>query len=166
MKLLKVELPLVQHITANLRPADRLEAHATRWNDSDEDLATEIMAWAGGVSWIAALPDTGEPVAVLGACNVWPGYWSCFMMTTDKFPQIGFPLTKFAKNRMIPLLMELGGWRGEARSMVSHTEAHRWLEALGAKRESTLKCYGKNGEDYFNYVWTRNDVYAQGSQPT
>lgn len=155
MKLLKTELPLVQHICRNLRPADRLEAHATRWNDSDEDLAVELVSVPTAISWVAALPDTDEPVAIIGAYNAWPGYWSCYMMTTDKFPQIGFQLTKFAKRRMIPLLLDEGGWRGEARSMASHTDAHRWLEAIGARKESTLQCYGKNGEDYYNYVWTR-----------
>lgn len=158
MKLADFTYDRVLHVARNMREADRLEVHATRWNDSDDDLAAEVVAYPTRLRWMACFGD--EPVAVIGAVNLWPGNFSVFMFATDNIQHIGLGLTRFAKYSMIPALLDMGGLRGEARSMASHTEAHRWLEALGAKREGTLSCYGKNGEDFYNYVWTRHDVYA------
>lgn len=39
--------------------------------------------------------------------------------------------------------------------MDGHIEAQEWLETLGAKREGTLKRYGRDGEDFHVYVWER-----------
>lgn len=156
MKLVDFTPEMVAHVARNMRPADRVEVHATRWDDDDDQLAREVMSYPTRLRWIACHKD--EPVAVIGAVNLWPGSFSVFMFATDNIRHIGLDLTRFAKYSMIPMLLDMGGWRGEARSMASHTEAHRWLEALGAKRESTLRCYGKNGEDFYNYVWTRPDV--------
>ncbi|WPZ36704.1 hypothetical protein T8K17_11215 [Thalassobaculum sp. OXR-137] len=156
MKLVEFSPDRVRHIARNMRADDRAEVHATRWDDDDDRLAAEVCAYPTKLRWVACHGD--EPVAVIGAVNMWPGNFSVFMFATDNIQHIGLSLTRFAKYRMIPTLLDMGGWRGEARSAAFHTEAHRWLEALGARRESTLANYGKNGEDFYNYVWTRPDV--------
>jgi RimJ/RimL family protein N-acetyltransferase len=153
----KLDLDLVQYVCRNLRDADRAEAHAVRFDDSDDSLAMEISTSWGTFGWAAGLE---QPIAVIGASQIWPGFWSAWMLATDEFPRIGLPLTKFVKRRMIPMLFkELGLRRGEARSSEQNVEAHRWLETLGAVRESTLVRYGKNGEDFHIYRWDNPDVY-------
>jgi len=123
---------------------------ATRWADDPTALALDVMHW-GGLSWAACW--NGAPVAALGAVEQWPGVWSCWMFATDDIPHIGLSLTRFAKYRMIPAIRDLGGHRGEARSMVDHTEAHRWLRSIGAREEARLSGYGKHGEDFLVFSW-------------
>ena len=45
--------------------------------------------------------------------------------------------------------------------MEGHVVAQRWLEALGAHRESTAYGFGRNGEDFHTYVWRKEDVLLQ-----
>lgn len=47
--------------------------------------------------------------------------------------------------------------RVEARSISTHTKAHQWLTSLGARCECELDCYGKNGESFRLFAWTRKD---------
>lgn len=150
MKLLSPNLLDVMYIARHLREWDRRELFATRFDDNPDRLAMDVMGW-GPHWWVAG--DGGRAIAVVGATPVWPGVWSVGMFATDEFPRIGLPLTRFVKRRMIPHIQAQGIHRGECRSMEGHEEAHRWLEALGAKREGTLSNYGKNRETFFTYCW-------------
>jgi hypothetical protein len=152
MTLHEPTLAAVEFVTANMREDDRREAHATRWDSDDQSLAREIVSYDTRLGWVAAWD--GKPVAVIGSVQMWPNIWSCYMLATDDIRHIGKSLTKFARHGMIPAIKELGGHRGEARSMAGHVVAHKWLETLGAVREGTLAAYGKGGEDFIVFAWT------------
>lgn len=145
------------HILANLRQADREELQATRWDDDLTDLA-DTIARLPGLAWVGGLD--GEPIAAIGTVPMWKGVWNVWMFATDRFPEIGLSLTRWAKRVMVPQLIEVDAHRVECRAMASHTVARKWLEGFGGRCESTLKAYGRNGEDFCQYVWSPKNVYA------
>lgn len=151
LRLVEPNLMDVTFICRNMREMDAREIFATRFDDDPDRLAMDIMQrWS--VAWVAK----GEvmPIAIVGGVEMWPGMWTAGMFATDDFPQIGLGLTRWVKRRMIPTIQELGLRRAEAKSIEGHTVAHRWLEALGARREGVPHHnYGKGGETFHTYVW-------------
>jgi hypothetical protein len=141
----------VRHVCLNMRQADAEEIFATSWHDDKERFAQEVMGWQTPFAWVLGAE---EPIAIIGAVQMWPRFWSVFCLATDKIKQIGLPLSWFAAKIMIPAIREAGVNRGEAVSLSTHHEAHRWMEALGGTREAVLKGYGKNGEDFVVYRWS------------
>lgn len=146
----------MQHIARNMRDGDREEVFCQMWTDEPDDFARLVINHYGFYKWAVSLGD--DPVCALGAVTHWPGVWIAWMVTTDRFPEIGSFVTKFVRRSMIPSLHRLGAHRCEARSIASHTEAHRWLKVLGAKQEAVLRRYGKNREDFLLFRWDRADV--------
>jgi hypothetical protein len=154
MKMMLTELDLLSalYVMRNLRPADVRELEATRYGDLDRDaLAYEITkVWTlNGHGW-AAYGD-GQPVALFGAAQPWPGVFSAFMLATDDFPRIALPVTKFVRRIFIPFLRQ-HGHRVEARSIEGHDEAHRWLRVLGATEECRMKAFAKDGADFLVFT--------------
>lgn len=149
----------VEHVVRNLRAADARELSAQRWDMDTGRLVREVVEYYGPYKWVCEFD--GEPVAAVGAVEVHPGVWSAWMFATDKFQLVGFYLTRFVRQRMIPSLVRLGAHRCDARSIDGHDHAHRWLRALGAVEEARLLRYGRNGEDFLVFRWDRSDVPRQ-----
>lgn len=151
MKLVNADIASLLHIFRNMREDDRREVFATRWDTDPDALAVEaITAW-GPFAFVAWAD--GEPVAAIGATNVWPGVWSAWMIATDKFGHVGKHLTRWVRRVMIPAIREAGCHRVEARSAADHTVAHAWMEALGAKPEFVLRRYGRDKQDFILFAW-------------
>lgn len=151
LRLVEPNIADVAYVCRNVREEDAREIFATRFDDSRDRLAMDVMQrWS--VAWVA-WGDTA-PIAVIGAVELWPGMWSAGMFATDDFRQIGLGLTRWVKRRMIPTLRELGMRRAEAKSIDGHDTAHAWLESLGACREGVPhRDYGRGGETFYTYVW-------------
>jgi hypothetical protein len=137
-------------ITSRMREADREEIYATRWDSNPKLLATDALTFPA-MTWIAA--DDNEPVAAGGAIPLHPGVWSMWMFATDKWRNVALGATKHAKRVLIPKLREGGAHRLECKSHSRHDVAHKWLEMLGAKPESTLVGYGKQEENFILFTW-------------
>jgi hypothetical protein len=152
MKLAKADLGSLLYVCRNLRADDAAEIFATRFTDSPDELAAEAFSRWGNFSYIA-FADDGMPVASVGATPLWGGVWAGWMMATDRFGEVGKPLTKWMRKVMIPSVVEAGCHRAEARSSAAHATAHRWMEMLGAKRESVLRRYGREQQDFILFVW-------------
>jgi hypothetical protein len=86
------------------------------------------------------------------------------MFATDRFGEIAIATHRFAKEVFFPVLKDVGYIRLECRSMASHTVAHRWLESLGGRQEAVVSSYGKDGQDFILYCWTKPKVDAQSCQ--
>lgn len=149
------EAPFIDvcYVTQHMREADAAEVHARRWDSDADSLAAEVTTAWGRFGWVVYNDD--EPIAILGATQLWPGVWSAWMVATDSFPKVGLFVTRFVRKRMIPLLREDGAHRCDALSAIGHRWAHKWLEKLGARKETVLKDYGKNREDFIVYRWHR-----------
>lgn len=138
------------HVARNMREWDRREIFATRWLATPEALAHDIFLFKD-FGWILGL--NGEPIVAIGAVPGWPGIWSVWMFATDRITLIGKKMTTFVRRGMIPALLGNGCHRAECHSMEGHTEAHRWLELLGARREAKVPRFGKDRENFYLYSW-------------
>lgn len=143
---------LIIPVAINMREWDRREAVALRFDDDPLGLATEAAELGRQVGWVAGLD---RPIAAFGCYMMWPGVWSLWLIATDEFRHIGISMTKLITRSILPMLWDAGAHRLEARSMEGHTDAQRWLEVIGAKKEATLKGYGRGGEDYHVFTWER-----------
>jgi hypothetical protein len=142
----------VQYVCRNLRDRDAEEIFATRFHDDPDQLASEI-ATVREYSWCAVVDH--EPVAIIGAYEKWPGVWSVFAFGTDRWPEVVLTLTKHVRRVMIPELFERGAIRADCHALETHDDARRWLTALGAKEGPGLDNFGKNGQSFVCYCWTR-----------
>lgn len=140
----------VLHVVKNMREQDAREIYGLRWNNEPGEVALEVMS-AGKFGWTFGVDDT--PIACVGAFTKWPGVLSVWMFSTDDFDKVAISLTKFIKRVMMPAGIQQNIHRHECQSLATHTTAHRWLESMGFEKESVLKSYGRNGEDYINMVW-------------
>lgn len=139
-------------VARNLRERDREELFATSWTDTAEEVA-ERAAAAGAMRWVACLD--GEPVALIGVTPRWPKVWQAWAFGTDHWPRVVLSLTRHARRFMLPAVFHSGAIRVECYALESHTDARRWLVALGAQAERTLPDWGKQGETFVVYRWTR-----------
>lgn len=152
MELLDLNYGNLLYIAQRMRQLDREEIYATRWEDDPKKLASDAML-IPQMSWIAA--SHGEPVAAGGAIPVHPCVWSVWMFATDKWPSVALGSTKKALSLISHLQGPVGATRIECKSHHLHVVAHKWLEFLGARCESRIHKYGKNGEDFFVFAWTQ-----------
>lgn len=141
------------HVVRNLREADRDEIYALREHRDPQRIVAEVMARAQ-FAWV--MDWRGEPTVALGGTEMWPGVWSIHCFGTDNWSRLALPLTKFVRRTMLPTLFnQLHAHRLEADSLSTHTQAHRWMEICGARREAVRQARGRHGEDFFTYVVIR-----------
>jgi hypothetical protein len=142
----------VLYVAQNMRQADKDEIYATRWNDSAEQLAADAML-VPQMCWTAC--KDGRPVAAFGAIPIHPGVWTVWMFATDEWPSVALLVTRHIIKKMMPSIKTGSKTfkRGECKSHSLHHVAHRWLEYLGASKESIAYKYGKNGENFFVFAW-------------
>lgn len=140
-------------VASNLRERDREEIFATRPDENPADLARDVIA-SGAFRWGAYVDN--RPVAAIGAFQRWPNVWSVWAFGTDEWRSAAGALTKYAIRNMRPALYRSGALRVDCMSLATHTDARRWLELLGLRPEKTLDNWGKAGESFVLYSWTRN----------
>ena len=143
----------VHHVVQRMRDRDLDEVLATQWSDDKEAFANSVLR-VGHFGFVLH-HDDGEPIVCCGAIPMWPDVWSVWMFATDRFDEIALSTTRFAKRHFFTGLDAAGWHRLECRSLDRHTVAHRWLESLGAYKESEVNNYGKRGERFFVYCWTK-----------
>lgn len=143
---------LVYPVAMNMRDWDAREIFANRFHDDREQIARDAVRMGETVGWVSGLE---RPIAAFGCFQMWPGVWSMWLFATDEFRHIGISMTKLIVRHIVPMLWNAGAHRLEARSMEGHHDAQRWLEVIGARREGTLKGYGRDGQDFYVYAWER-----------
>jgi hypothetical protein len=130
--------------------------YATRPYGSPSLLAKDTMRFGhenGSLWWYE-----GEPVTALGYIPLWPGVASVWAFGTSKWPRVLPVMTRFVLKGVIPLMIQHGMHRVECRALKERKDTKRWLLALGAHEEATLKEFGKNRETFVSYVWSDYEV--------
>ena len=140
------------YILDNLRERDRQEIYATRWDEDADALANELCAM-GEFRWAAYLD--GRPVAAIGAAPRWPGVWSVWAFGTDDWNKVILTLTRHVRDFMIPAIHYSGFHRADCLALETHEDARKWLTFLGGEQEEKLDNWGKNGENFVVYRWSR-----------
>ena len=144
-------------VAARMRLWDRREIFATRWDDDAERFAADLCrGFTHGMGFVAGRGCL--PIAVFGGIEAWPGLWQVIAFATDEFPLIGAAVTRFIQAEVLPNGIARGAHRAECKSLLGHSQAHRWLEVLGARREAEHPGFGRNGETFITYAWRRDDV--------
>lgn len=150
-------LPDVLHVVRHMRQRDFEEIFATRYGSDRAEFAQEVVS-TGDFRWGAYLD--GKPVAMIGAVPRWPRVWSVWAFGTDDWPAVALSLTKHVRRFMLPALYRSGAIRADCMALATHDDARRWLRALGAREENTVDNWGKNGQKFVSYVWTRKEAQA------
>lgn len=158
MRLTDLEPWAVAHVVRNIREADRAEVFAL-WPGDEDSFIAEVCANYGPFRFVAW--HESVPVAIFGANLIRSGVYTAYLFATDDFPLIGLPVTRFIKRELIPVIERAGAHRCDAWSSATHFWAHRWLKALGAFPEATLRRLGRDGEDFVIFRWDNRRVHRR-----
>jgi hypothetical protein len=139
------------YIVRNLRPRDRREIFALRWDDDEAQFVAHVYASAGEL-WRMWSIDS-EPVAVNGVVPVRPGVVIAGAFGTSRWRSVVKPMTRWSLDYVIPILRQAGYHRGEAYVLAENTDSRRWIELLGGEIEAVLKGFGRQREDFLLYAW-------------
>ncbi|MER8852208.1 hypothetical protein NKH94_11485 [Mesorhizobium australicum] len=136
----------LSYIAANLRPADRdeIDCQLDQWSP-----ALLALTALQGFAYVAELD--GNPEAGFGAAEQRGGLWVAWSWGTRRMERCVPGITAHFHAVLGPQVAARGAWRVEAANQL----ALRWLGRLGAEQRCLLPGYGKNGEDFFLYDWTR-----------
>lgn len=138
-------------IMANLRQLDREETFC----QLPDDLPTAKLAeWfiTGGEAFIAHYRD--EPAMLFGTTRIHVCAMSIWALGTDRATRVIPAVSRFLIEHAIPWRLDEGFTCMEARSLATHTDAHRWMESMGGVRHGEPYLYGKGGELFVTYRWT------------
>lgn len=153
MRLAKINEDDLDWVVRRMRRQDFHEVYANRWDDNPDALVRDLML-CGDFGWVAGT-DEGLPVAAFGAIPVWNGVWEVWMIATDNWPKVALGVHRFIKRVMIPALEQTGCHRAQCRALSTYTWSHKWLKSLGAYKESEMPHFGRNGECFYLFCWTR-----------
>lgn len=142
----------VTFVAANMRDQDWREVYASA--PCDDRLQAGYLCYAlSRWSYTAWLKD--EPVCAFGfAMTHLPWLGTAWAFGTDRMKR-AIPAVSRHGKAMRQEFIDAGLRRIEVRSLAGHDLAHGWLSALDAKREAELPHYGRDGETFILYAWTR-----------
>jgi hypothetical protein len=141
----------LSYIAANLRPDDHAEIDCqfTEW--SPAMIAAVSMQ---GMAYVVEID--GNPEAAFGAHEDRQGLWTAWSWGTRRMWRCVPRITRFFFTVLGPDVAAQGAWRVEARSLAGNALAERWLTRLGATRRCDLPRYGKDGQGFVLWDWTRD----------
>lgn len=140
----------LSYIAANLRPEDRAEIDCQCDGWTPALLALTALQ---GLAYVAELD--GNPEAGFGAAEQRSGLWTAWSWGTRRMRRCVPDITRFFHGVLGRQVAARGAFRVEARPLAGNELALRWLTKLGATQRCRLPAYGRNGEDFFLYDWTR-----------
>lgn len=140
----------LSYIAANLRKEDRAEIDC-QFNE----WTPELLALSALQGFAYAVELDGNPEAAFGAAEARQGLWIAWSWGTRRMWRCVPRITSFFYQVLGPDVAARGAWRVEARAMAGNDLACRWLNRLGANERCLLPAYGKNGEDFILFDWTR-----------
>lgn len=151
----RVNLRDLSYVLGALRPQDREEMQCQLPDDMEPQhiAATMVVPDRVFIVYLGL-----EPVAAFGflpislAGNVLSG----FAYGTSKMTRrVVAKITRFVKTELKPRWKAAGVTRVEIRAKMGHPDAHRWLISAGAELDCYLWGWGKSGQTFLLYSWTR-----------
>lgn len=145
----------LSYVAANMRPADRAEV------ECQLDEWSPINVAAMSLRDFAYIVDLdGNPEAAFGAGQVRQGYWLAWSWGTARITRCLPAMIRYITEELQPAVYSAGAHRVEARALKSHTQAHAFLKRIGGHLRCELPGYGKNGEDFMLFDWTRDSWHV------
>ncbi|RWB24667.1 hypothetical protein [Mesorhizobium sp.] len=150
LRIIPATLRDLSYIAANLRPEDwaEIDCQFDEWSP-----ALLALTALQGFAYVAELD--GNPEAGFGAAEQRGGLWIAWSWGTRRMRRCVPGITEFVHAVLGPKVAARGAWRVEARALAANELALRWLGRLGATERCRLPGYGRNGEDFLLYDWTR-----------
>lgn len=145
----------VRRVIRDMRRSDWDEVRAILGPDVGvAEVVDSIMSLPGQLLFAASGSDLAELYAVGGLILRRKSVIEGWMLGTDNFKKSYIPLTKTIKRDILPAMRSEGVLRLECHSIATHTEAHRWLELMGAECEGDAPIVGVSGETFRTYAWS------------
>lgn len=144
-------------VSANMDAMDRREIMCQVREESGTVIGLGSFVSSPRWRWVAFLGD--EPVAAFGVANnedFNPNIGHAWLFGTRKKRRSIPAVTRFATTKWPELLKGAGLSRLEVRALEEHVQARRWIEACGAEYDCHLPYWGKNGETFIQYAWTKD----------
>ena len=154
----------LSYIASNLRPEDFAEI------DCQFDVWSPAMLAAVSLQGFAYVAEVnGNPEAAFGAAEQRSGLWIAWSWGTRRMKRCIPRITDFFFQVLGPDVAAAGASRVEARPLAGNDMAVRWLRKLGATERCLLPGFGKDGQDFLLFDWTRDrwaDVHLLNAENT
>ena len=140
------------YVAANMRHLDWQEIAC---QCPDDTIPRDVAIWCINSREAYTALVRGQPVACFGISNSTPAgnVVSIWAWGTRSMWRAVPEITRWIE-AAVPRWIAEGVTRVEARSIVGHDAAHRWMRGLGANSEPCMS-WGKNGESFVLFYWTR-----------
>lgn len=149
-----IDLVSLEYVCLNMRPIDAVEIYGLQSHDNPIRLAWEVYPVLRNRGRARIAWHQGKPAAIIALTEDRPGVWQIWMFGTSDFKAVAYACMRWARAELADLIEHHGGRRLQCESHEDHHEAHRFLLALGARREGPLMPhYGKDGKAYQRFVW-------------
>jgi len=142
-------------MAANMRASDRAEIMCqVPTGTTSMDVA--IWSLNAREAWTAFDRDD-QPAAAFGVHAMTPAgnVFSLWAWGTPKLSRTVREIERFVIDDCTPRWLAAGLTRIEARSIVGHTRAHRWLRRLGFD-EIPAEEWGRDGQAFTLFYWTKS----------
>lgn len=96
----------------------------------------------------------GQPVMAFGTHPLTVAASAAWAIGTDKTPRVVAAVTRYFVEVIGPRLVSDGHETLEARSLLSHSAAHRWMRASGAEVAGPPFIYGRDRKKFLLFRWT------------
>jgi hypothetical protein len=155
MRILAADTLAIRRVALHMRERDFLELSAVLPFQNRQQLADYFTEAYYGRGDIQAVYDRdGNAVAIVGALLPRPGVLSLLMFATPEVCAVHLSLTRWLRKSWLPAMREAGVHRIDAISLDGYSRMHRWLEAIGLRRESVMTKFGRGGQDFVMFAWT------------
>lgn len=138
-------------VTANLRPLDQLEVFCQMPpNTKTHELAYGLIF--DGETYCSFYK--GKPAALYGVGAINVCTLTVWAIGTKDMRRTVPAITRHLMEEILPRKIEEGFTSAEARSIVGHHSAHRWMKSLGGVPWGEPFLYGSGGELFQLFRWT------------
>jgi hypothetical protein len=150
----KANLPMVWDVAYRMREKDYDEISAISFAKDRKELADGLSVACCKTPAMYVCSEE-RPIVVIGWSMPRPNIAQIGMFATDEYTKIASGINRFVVREMFQDINRYNIHRLECFSLGSHAQAHSWLEWLGLKKEADLEGYGRNGEKFVSFAWTR-----------
>jgi hypothetical protein len=143
------------YVMAWLRPADEEEVLC----QVPEGMTRLEMAYNllfSGDVFAARIGD--QPVGIFGTGPINIACLSVWALGTRNMWRAVSEMNRFLIDEHLPARIAQGYHSMEARSIVSHTDAHHWIEQLGGKQHGEPFAFGSDREMFLLFRWSADDL--------